>query len=88
MCVLAESPKKSWDGETEQILNQLVRDTTGKIYCESCFNRHYKKICSFILFSTFPVAQKLFPGKGNSCLLLGNGYFWRRFSMFSRSSIH
>lgn len=44
MCVMGKSPAKSWDGQTEQIINRLVKDTEGKIYCASCFNHHFKQV--------------------------------------------
>jgi hypothetical protein len=43
MCIMAQSPEKSWYGVTETIVHRFVKDTKGEVYCRTCFDRHYGK---------------------------------------------
>jgi hypothetical protein len=43
MAIIAQTPQKSWYGVTETIIHRFVKDTNGKVYCRTCFDRHYGK---------------------------------------------
>jgi hypothetical protein len=43
MCIIAKSPEKSWYGVTETIIHRFVKDTNGKVYCRTCFDRQSKR---------------------------------------------